>query len=101
MLAAAFVVTRSLWFPIAIHFAWNFCEGPLYGTQLSGLSIGHTLVDAHVAGPAWLTGGSFGPEAGVPALLTCSAAAAAFLVAAYRGGSIVPCPWFRPAGAAR
>jgi uncharacterized protein len=95
LLGAAFIATRSLWFPIALHFAWNFFEGPVYGTGLSGLNLGHTLVRAQMSGPVWLTGGAFGPEASVPALVTCTAAAIALLVYASRTGSIVPCPWFR------
>jgi uncharacterized protein len=95
LLGAAFIATRSLWFPIALHFAWNFFEGPIYGTALSGMNLGHTLIGAKVAGPFWLTGRDFGPEASVPALLTCSAAAVALLIYACRTGSIVPCPWFR------
>jgi membrane protease YdiL (CAAX protease family) len=93
LLGAIFVVTRSLWAPIALHFAWNFCEGPVYGTQLSGLTIRAPLFEAHLNGPAWLTGGSFGPEASVPALLTCCAAAAALLLYAYRNGSILAPAW--------
>jgi membrane protease YdiL (CAAX protease family) len=93
LLGAAFIATRSLWFPIALHFAWNFFEGPVYGTQLSGITIGHPAVTAAMSGPIWLTGGAFGPEAGVPAVVTCTAAAVALLVYAYRTGSIVPCPW--------
>jgi uncharacterized protein len=95
LLGAAFIATRSLWAPIGLHFAWNFFEGPVYGTNLSGLAIGRPLFDAHVTGPAWLTGGAFGPEASVPAIVTCSAAAVAILIYAYRTGSIVACPWFR------
>ncbi|HTA39543.1 MAG TPA: CPBP family intramembrane glutamic endopeptidase [Candidatus Acidoferrales bacterium] len=95
LLGAAFVATRSLWFPIALHFAWNFFEGPFYGTQLSGTATGHPVIRALIEGPAWLTGGAFGPEASVPAILTCSAAAVALLIYAARTGSIVPCPWFR------
>jgi uncharacterized protein len=95
LLGAAFIATRSLWFPIALHFAWNFCEGPVYGTQLSGMTIGHSLIRAQMSGPVWLTGGAFGPEASVPALVTCLVAAVALLVYASRTGSIVPCPWFQ------
>jgi membrane protease YdiL (CAAX protease family) len=95
LLAAAFIVTRSLWAPIGLHFAWNFFEGPVYGTNLSGLTLQQPLFTSHLTGPAWLTGGAFGPEASVPAILTCSAAAIALLVYAKRDGSIVPCPWFR------
>jgi uncharacterized protein len=95
LLGAAFIATRSLWFPIGLHFAWNYFEGPVYGTQLSGGTIEHSLIHAHTSGSVWLTGGVFGPEASVPALVICSAAAAALLVYASRTGSIVPCPWFK------
>jgi uncharacterized protein len=95
LLGAGFIVTRSLWFPIAMHFAWNYFEGPVYGTQLSGMAMGHTLIRSQMSGPDWLTGGAFGPEASVPAIVTCTVAAVALLVYASRTGSIVPCPWFR------
>lgn len=36
LLAAAFVVTRRLWFPIGMHFAWNFTQGGLFGVAVSG-----------------------------------------------------------------
>jgi membrane protease YdiL (CAAX protease family) len=95
LLGAGFIATRSLWFPIALHFAWNFFEGPVYGTQLSGMTMGHPVIHARITGPLWLTGGAFGPEASVPALVTCSLAAVALLVYASRNGSIVPCPWLK------
>ncbi|MBV8375048.1 MAG: CPBP family intramembrane metalloprotease [Candidatus Eremiobacteraeota bacterium] len=84
LLAAAFVVTRNLWFPIAVHFAWNFCEGPLYGTQISGREFGVGLIEAHLAGPSWMTGGAFGPEAGLPAMVVGTVVAIALLVYAQR-----------------
>jgi hypothetical protein len=99
LLGAGFIATRSLWFPIALHFAWNYFEGVIYGTQLSGTGVKHSLIHATISGPTWLTGGTFGPEASVPALVTCSLAATALLVYASRTGSIVPCPWFKRKGA--
>lgn len=70
LLGLAYIATRSLWLPIGLHFAWNYCEGPIFGTTVSG---GHaalkSAVSAHLDGPAWLTGGTFGPEAGVCAIL--------------------------------
>lgn len=93
LLAAAFVVTRNLWLPIGLHFAWNFLEGPIYGTQVSG----HTFVTgafaAQVHGPAVITGGSFGPEAGLPAMLTCLAAATFLLAYAGRHSLFVAPQW--------
>jgi hypothetical protein len=48
-------------------------------------------------GPDWLTGGSFGVEASVVALVVCSAVGVAMLVMAVRRGNIVPPPWMRRA----
>jgi CAAX protease family protein len=94
LLAAAYVAAGNLWMPIGLHIAWNFCEGPLYGTTISGASIAHTIFRAQLSGPALLTGGAFGPEAGLPAVLTCVAAAALLLAYAHAKNRIVPCPWF-------
>jgi membrane protease YdiL (CAAX protease family) len=33
---ATYMYTRNLWFPIAIHFAWNFAQGNIFGTDVSG-----------------------------------------------------------------
>ncbi len=80
LLGLAYIATRNLWLPIGLHFAWNYCEGPIFGTTVSG---GHaalaSAVTAHIDGPAWLTGGTFGPEAGICAILTCLVASIAFL----------------------
>jgi len=75
LLALAYVLTRSLWFAIGIHWGWNLFEGPIFGTQVSGNDVGTTVLRATVHGPAWLTGGSFGPEAGIVAIVVCVAAA--------------------------
>jgi uncharacterized protein len=93
LLAAAYVVTRSLWLPIGLHFGWNYFEGPVYGTQVSGHAILTSAFTAHVSGSAWLTGGSFGPEAGVYAVFTCLLAAVALLAYARRRSRIVAPSW--------
>jgi membrane protease YdiL (CAAX protease family) len=90
LLAAAYMVTRTLWFPIGLHFGWNFFEGPVYGTQISGGHLTGSALVGHVSGPAWLTGGTFGPEAGVPAIVTCVIAAAGLLAYASSRGEIRP-----------
>jgi uncharacterized protein len=85
LLGLAYIVTRNLWLPIGLHFAWNFCEGPIFGTTVSG---GHgalaSAVTARLDGPAWLTGGSFGPEAGICAILASVVASILFLFFALR-----------------
>ncbi len=89
LLAAAFVVTRNLWFPIGVHFAWNFCEGPIYGTQVSGRDFLTSAIVPHVSGPMWMTGGPFGPEAGIPAIVIGVAVAIVLLVYAKRHALVV------------
>lgn len=68
LLAVGRVATGRLWFPIGMHAAWNFAEGPIFGFLVSGLHMGG-IFDTHVTGPDWLMGGSFGPEAGALAVL--------------------------------
>jgi uncharacterized protein len=97
LLAAAYVVTRNLWLPIGLHFAWNFFEGPIYGTQVSGHVFLTSLLAAHVSGPPLLTGGSFGPEAGLAAIVTCLAAAIALLAYAVRRSLTLSPAWKRRA----
>ncbi|MDH7486940.1 MAG: CPBP family intramembrane metalloprotease [Anaerolineae bacterium] len=67
-LAAGYLVTRSLWLPIGLHFGWNFFQGTVFGFPVSGTD-GFHLIRQTVAGPAWITGGPFGPEAGITGLV--------------------------------
>ena len=59
----AFFLTGRLWLPIGLHFAWNFVQGPILGFPVSGIAEGGLLL-VHDLGPAWLTGGAYGPEGG-------------------------------------
>jgi membrane protease YdiL (CAAX protease family) len=70
-LAVAYLRTRSLWFPLGVHWAWNWTQGAVFGVPVSGLT--------HIApqplfrridfGPAWLTGGDYGIEGGIACTL--------------------------------
>ncbi|MBC8000869.1 MAG: CPBP family intramembrane metalloprotease [Leptolyngbya sp.] len=64
-LAACFVFTKRLWMPIGAHWMWNFFEGPVLGTHVSGADFGNSLLTAKMVGPDLLTGGKFGPEGSV------------------------------------
>lgn len=59
--------TGSLWFAVGLHAAWDFSESFIYSVPDSGAMVrGHLLNSSFVAGaPAWLTGGSVGPEGSV------------------------------------
>jgi uncharacterized protein len=94
LLAAAFLLTRRLWLPMGLHAAWNFTEGGLFGASVSGTPP-HGLCATRLAGSRILTGGEFGPEASLVAVLVCLAAGVAMLAAARRRGRIVPPPWGR------
>jgi hypothetical protein len=63
-LAYAYLWTRHLWLPIGLHIGWNFFEGPVFGFPVSGLETAR-LLDTAVSGPDLVTGGAFGPEAGL------------------------------------
>ncbi len=64
-LSVAYLKTRSLWFPTALHFGWNWVMGAVFGLPVSGLFIPqHPILNSTGEAPLWLTGGSYGPEGG-------------------------------------
>ncbi len=69
-LSTAYLKTRSLWFPTALHFTWNWTMGAFFGLPVSGLSVPqHPVLTSTGGGPVWLTGGSYGCEGGVAATI--------------------------------
>jgi uncharacterized protein len=67
LLAVAYLVTRTLWLAIGLHMGWNYAEGPIFGFPVSGLDAGG-LFTHRAVGPEAVTGGAFGPEAGLVAV---------------------------------
>ena len=64
-LSLAYFKTRTLWFPIALHFSWNFFQNHIFSFPVSGIQFQkYQLGVLTQSGPVWLTGGSFGPEGG-------------------------------------
>lgn len=96
MLGAAYVLTRRLWLPIGIHAAWNFTQGGIFSVAVSGGKTDGLLV-ATLDGPSWLTGGAFGAEASVVAIVVCTAFGIALLVMAHRRGQFIAPFWRRRA----
>jgi membrane protease YdiL (CAAX protease family) len=76
LLSVAYLASGNLWFPIGIHFGWNFAEGPIFNVPISGNPT-PGLVLGSLNGPAWLTGGNFGVEASVVAIAVCLSAGVA------------------------
>jgi hypothetical protein len=60
------IKTNSLWIACGMHTAWNFAQGNLFGFEVSGqdFQIG-SLIDFNSTGHDLITGGVFGPEAGL------------------------------------
>jgi uncharacterized protein len=77
MLGVAYLRTRSLWFATGVHLGWNWTMASLLGFPVSGLNEFDTpLYDVRELGPDGITGGPFGPEAGLAATLVILAGTA-------------------------
>lgn len=61
LLSSAFVLGRHLWIPIFLHFGWDLSEPGIWGGINPGINISNKLINSHITGPDWLTGGAFGP----------------------------------------
>lgn len=92
---AAYMLTRSLWLPIGLHFGWNFMQGGILGLPVSGTPQRESLLIGGTLGPEALTGGSFGPEAGIVAIVVGTTAGLLMLWAAIRAGQVRTPYWMR------
>ncbi len=76
--------------------AWNYTQSAIFSGIVSGTAGQQGLIRSTVKGPDWLTGGSFGVESSVLALVVCTTTGIVILVMAVRRGKIVPPIWKRP-----
>ncbi|MDR0285148.1 MAG: CPBP family intramembrane metalloprotease [Propionibacteriaceae bacterium] len=95
LFAAVYVITRSLWWCIGLHFAWNVMEGPVFGSVVSGAGTQESWFVSTWTGPDWLTGGQFGLEASVVPVILLGALGVALLLVARHAGIIVSPMWVR------
>lgn len=100
LLAAAFMVTRRLWLCMGIHIAWNFTQGGIFSSSVSG-GAASGLLQGRLVGADWITGGTFGPEASIVAVTVCSAAGILAVRIAFRNGRFVRPFWSRQGLTAR
>ena len=62
------IKTNDLWAVCGMHSAWNFAQGNIFGFKVSGLDVSvGSLIDLNLVGSDFITGGIFGPEAGITA----------------------------------
>ncbi len=92
LLGGAYMLTRSLWAPMGLHAAWNFTQGEIYDVPVSGIDQ-QGLVTAQMSGPELLSGGSFGLEASLIAMVLATAAGIWLVVLAVRQGHVIR-PWW-------
>ena len=100
LLGGVYMLTRNLWVAIGLHAAWNFTQGGIFGVPVSGLPE-NGLIDSKLTGPELLSGGPFGLEASIIALIIATAAGVWFVVRAIRAGHVVGPMWVearKPAG---
>ncbi|HEY2829572.1 MAG TPA: CPBP family intramembrane glutamic endopeptidase [Thermoanaerobaculia bacterium] len=69
MLALAYERYERLWFPIGIHIAWNVFSGPILGYDVSGYIPAHEVFRTVGSGNVLVTGGTFGIEGSVVAVV--------------------------------
>jgi membrane protease YdiL (CAAX protease family) len=88
-LAAAYLKTRSLWFPLGVHWGWNWALGSIFGLPISGTRFfSNPILRGDDLGPAWLTGGLYGIEGGV----ACTITLIVFTLLIWRTRLVAPTP---------
>ena len=90
LLGACYLLTRRLWLAIGVHVAWNFVQGGIFGSDISGTGSGRGLIEARFTGPDLLTGGVMGIEGSVVTFVLGTATGLAMLLAVRQRGLVVP-----------
>ena len=87
--SAAYQLSRRLWLPIGMHFAWNYLFSAVFSVPVSGHEANGWL-HGSMSGPEWLGGGAYGIEASATALLVWAATSALLLRRAHTLGQFMP-----------
>lgn len=95
LLGAAYIYSKNLWLPIALHFAWDFTQAGIFGATSSGNIIGKSLLTTKIEGPVLISGGPFGPEGSIQATVFCLIAAIILMILNHRQNKIVKPYWVK------
>jgi hypothetical protein len=63
LFSLAYLRTHALWLGWGLHFAWAAATAVLFGLPVGGAANYGSIVQTSASGPAWFTGGAYGPEA--------------------------------------
>ena len=74
VLVAAFLRTRAMWVGLGIQIGWTLSLQILFGATSPYTPTVNGVITSFFGGPAWLTGGPFGPETSMPAAVVLGAA---------------------------
>jgi membrane protease YdiL (CAAX protease family) len=94
LLGACYMFSRRLWLAVGLHLAWNFAQGGIFGVAVSGTTA-NGILRSTLTGPDILSGGAFGAEASVIAVVVCVSAFLVILMRARRMGRIIDPFWMR------
>jgi membrane protease YdiL (CAAX protease family) len=88
-LALAYIASGNLWFPTALHFAWNYVQGAVFGMAISGNDVQGFMrvLEAEGSHPL-LSGGPFGLEGSVLVTVSELVVIAALAAWAVRSGRL-------------
>jgi membrane protease YdiL (CAAX protease family) len=95
LLGACYLYTRRLWLAVGLHAAWNFTQAWVFSVPVSGTGQSIGILVTRRDGPDWLTGGDFGLEASLAAVLVATIAGILLLWKAYQKGDFVAPRWSR------
>jgi membrane protease YdiL (CAAX protease family) len=95
LLGAAYLYTRRLWLAAGLHAAWNFTQAWVFSVPVSGTGQSIGILVTRRSGPEWLTGGDFGLEASLAAVLVATVAGLFLLWKAHARGTFVAPVWNR------
>ena len=72
--------TGNLWLAVGAHAGWDWGQSFFYGVSDSGFQAPGHLLNPHIQGPDWLSGGSVGPEGSIVTLIFWALMTAGVLV---------------------
>ena len=94
LLGGAYMLTRNLWLAIGLHWGWNVVQAYIWDVSVSGIAV-DGMLDASPAGNELISGGAFGLEASVIAMVLATATGIWLIKLAADRGHVVKPIWSR------